>query len=83
MAVIRYIDINKCVKMKISTPVLLSSFVLAVALMVSYYQQNTVLDVIFLVIVCVYAVAMNWKFGMKCLAEAKELLLKFKNRKKQ
>ena len=83
MAVIRYIDVNRYVKMKISTPVLVSSFVLGIALMISYYQQNTVLDVIFLIIVCVYAVAMNWKFGLKCLAEAKELLLKFKNKKQQ
>lgn len=83
MAVIRYIDVNRYVKMKISTPVLVSSFVLGIALMISYYQQNTALDVIFLIIVCVYAVAMNWKFGLKCLAEAKELLLKFKNKKQQ
>lgn len=79
MAVIRYIDINKTVKMKISTPVLISSFILAVALMVSYYQQNTVLDVIFLIIVCVYSVVMNWKFGIKCLAEAKVIVNKLKN----
>lgn len=79
MAVIRYIDINKTVKMKISTPVLISSFVLGIALMISYYQQNTVLDIIFLVIVCVYSVAMNWKFGLKCLSEAKEIINKYKS----
>ena len=79
MAVIRYIDINKTVKMKISTPVLISSFVLGIALMISYYQQNTVLDIIFLVIVCVYSVAMNWKFGLKCLSEAKKIINKYKS----
>ena len=79
MAVIRYIDINKTVKMKISTPVLISSFVLAVVLMVSYYQRNSVLEVILLIIVCVYSVVLNWKFGLKCLAEGKEIINKLKS----
>lgn len=67
MALVRYIDVNKSVKMKISTSTLFSSLIIAIALAIVYYQKNQTLNVIMLVIVCIYALAMNWGLVLSVL----------------
>ncbi len=62
MAVIRYIDINKTIKMKIATPTLISSIIVACVLAITYYINVTILNVIMLIIVCVYSIWMNKEF---------------------
>lgn len=64
MAVIRYIDINKNVlSMKISKSALISSLLLACILAVTYYVNQTAINIIMLVVVIVYALVMNWGFA--------------------
>lgn len=67
MAIIRYIDINKTITMKIASPVLISSIILACALTVTYYLNITSLNIIMLVIIVIYAIWMNW--GLAVSAE--------------
>lgn len=64
MAVIRYIDINKIIKMKIAPSVLISSIVLACALTVTYYLNITWINIIMLIIIVIYAIGMNWKLAV-------------------
>lgn len=78
MAVIRYIDINRNIKMKISTPVLVSSVVLAVLLAFSYYYDNTIVNAIAVIVVVAYSIALNWKFGIHCMNALKKYVLKIK-----
>lgn len=60
MAVIRYVDINKKINMKIAAPELVSSIILACALAVTYHLNIAKLNIIMLFIICVYAIWMNW-----------------------
>lgn len=74
MAIVRYLDINKTVKMKISTPVLVSSLGIAIVLAVVYYQNNIVISSVMLLAVCIYSVILNWKFAYTALNMAKNSL---------
>lgn len=67
MAIIRYIDINKTIKMKIASPALISSIILACVLSVTYYLNITSLNIIMLIIIVIYAIWMNW--GLAVSAE--------------
>lgn len=67
MAIIRYTDINKTIKMKIDSPVLISSIILACVLTVTYYLNITSLNIIMLIILVIYAIWMNW--GLAVSAE--------------
>lgn len=64
MAVIRYMDINRTIKMKIAAPALLSSVMLAGALAVTYYMNVTAVNIGMLILVCIYSIWMNWKFAV-------------------
>ena len=64
MAIIRHIDVNRTIKMKIATPVLISSIILACALTVTYFLNISYVNFIMLLIVCAYSVLMNWKLGV-------------------
>lgn len=59
MSVIRYIDINRTIHMKIDKWVLAASALLAMVLCVTYYMNITWLNLIMLGIVIVYALFMN------------------------
>ena len=67
MAVIRYIDINKTIKMKIAAPALISSLILACALAVTYYLNVMPINIIMLAVVCAYAIWMNWGFAVSAV----------------
>lgn len=73
MAIIRYVDINKTICMKISTPVLISSIILACVLAVTYYINETMINIFMLVLICVYSFIMNKDF----LVSAVKLALNF------
>lgn len=59
MAVIRYLDINKTVRMRISTLALISSVILACVLSITYYINKPVLNIAMLIVVCLYSLVMN------------------------
>lgn len=80
MAVIRYVDINKNVlKMKISRNALISSLVLASVLAVTYYINQTVMNVIMLLVVCVYALVTNWGFAKSAVKVGMDYIKKIKH----
>jgi O-antigen/teichoic acid export membrane protein len=81
MAIIRYIDINKTVHMKISTSALASSFVLAVVLAVTYYLNIFAVNIIMLFLVCVYAVVMNKGFMMSAVNMGKNFIKSYTSKK--
>lgn len=62
MAVLRYIDVNRKVQMKIKRNVLLSSAIVAVLLMITYYRNDPLLNSMILLIVVFYSVIMNYGF---------------------
>ncbi|MCD8348899.1 MAG: oligosaccharide flippase family protein [Lachnospiraceae bacterium] len=79
MAVIRYIDINKNVlSMKISKGALISSLLLAGILTVTYYMNQTVINIIMLLVVCVYALVMNWEFAKSAVKMGMDYIKKIK-----
>lgn len=79
MAVIRYIDINKNVlKMKISKGALISSLLLACVLTVTYYMNQTIVNVVMLLVVCVYALVMNWGFAKSAVKMGMDYIKKIK-----
>ncbi|MCD8231329.1 MAG: oligosaccharide flippase family protein, partial [Clostridiales bacterium] len=80
MAVIRYIDINKNVlSMKISKGALVSSLLLACVLAVTYYMNQTIVNVVMLLAVCAYALVMNWEFAKSALRMGKDCLKKLRH----
>lgn len=64
MAIIRYIDVNKTIKMKIDSSVLISSIILACVLTVTYYLNIGSINIIMLAIIVIYAVWMNWRLAV-------------------
>ncbi len=79
MAVVRYIDINRTVKMRISAPVLISSIILGCVLALTYYLNIPIVNLIMLVIVCVYTFVLNknilgsiGKMGLKLVKSIKK-----------
>lgn len=62
MAVLRYIDVNRKVQMKIKQDVLFSSAILAVLLAITYYRNHLLLNVLMLFIVMSYSIFMNYGF---------------------
>lgn len=80
MAVIRYVDINKNVlKMKISRNALISSFILACVLAVTYYVNHTIVNIVMLLVVCVYALVMNWGFAKSVVKMGKDYIKKIRH----
>lgn len=62
MAVLRYIDVNRKVQMKITPNVLLSSVILASLLTITYYRNHLLLNVLMLFLVLSYSIFMNYRF---------------------
>lgn len=61
MAIYRYIDVQKYVKIKIDKKFLIIVFVMIPILLVSYYINNFYLNIVMLVVVCLYAALSNLK----------------------
>lgn len=80
MAIMRYIDVNKIVKMRIDGKVLFSSLIIAVLLTFTYYIRNTLLNVIMLAIVVLYAVIFDWAFVKSAFSMIKVYINKFKTK---
>jgi hypothetical protein len=59
MAVIRYIDINKTIKMRISHFTFVSSVAVGIVLAIFYYINSKIGNAVMLLIVVCYSVAMN------------------------
>lgn len=62
MAIVRYIDVNKIIKMKIKKRFLLATFVLSLILLITYYANEIVPNVIILFCICVYSYIVNRDF---------------------
>lgn len=73
MAIIRYIDINKAISMKISSPILISSIILGCMLAITYYINETLINILMLIFVCIYSFIMNRDLA----ASAVKLVLSF------
>lgn len=76
MAVVRYIDINKVIRLRIDAKILISSILLALLLAVTYYVNHFVLNIIMLVIICVYAIIVNKGFIRSAVDIGKKFLKK-------
>ncbi|MBU5681119.1 lipopolysaccharide biosynthesis protein [Blautia sp. MSJ-9] len=59
MAVVRYLDINKTMNIRIEKKTLLSSGIIAGIMLIGYYRKNKYVNVILLMIAVTYAVYMN------------------------
>ena len=59
MAVVRYFDINKILKMKIKRSVLISSIIVGSALAITYYINLPPINLGMLVVIVVYVIVMN------------------------
>lgn len=59
MAIVRYIDINRIIKMKIKTDVLISSIVIIIFLSFTYYLNYTLLNVVAFLLVLAYSIFVN------------------------
>lgn len=79
MAIVRYVDINKTIHMKIDAKILGSSFVLAVLLMITYYMNQPIINLIMLGGVCLYALCMNWSIIVSIFHMGTNFVKKFKN----
>ena len=62
MAIVRYIDINKSVKMRIKRGIIYSSVIISVVLLVSYYLNNAYINSIVLIAIIVYSYLVNKDF---------------------
>lgn len=76
MAVVRYFDINKILKMKIKGSVLISSIIVGIALAITYYINLPPINLGMLVVVVVYAIAMNLGIITSAVKMAHDFLLK-------
>jgi len=68
MFIIRYIDVNKTVHMRIRKPIIIGSILIGTMLMGTYYCENKMIQFIALCITAIYAVLTNvdmLKSGMK------------------
>lgn len=61
MAIYRYFDVQKYVKIKIDRKFLIIAFIMMPILLVSYYINNIFLNIIMLIVVCLYALLINLK----------------------
>ena len=62
MMLYRHIDLKKYVKIKIENKFIIETIIIFTFSIFLYYQRNIVLDIINLVIVCLYAFLLNRKF---------------------
>ena len=59
MFIVRYIDVNKTVHMRIKKPIAVGSVLLSVMLIGTYYCNNKVVQFVALCITAIYAVVTN------------------------
>ena len=59
MFVIRYVDVNKTVHMKIRKPIIIASILIGIMLIGTYYCSNKTIQFIALCITAIYAVLTN------------------------
>ena len=74
MFVIRYIDVNKSVKMKIKKTIILGSVIIGGMLIFSYYSRNSIIQIIALVITVIYAFTTNIDMLKSAINVVKEKL---------
>lgn len=74
MFVIRYIDVNKSVKMKIKKSIILGSVIIGGMLIFSYYSRDTIIQIIALVITVIYAFTTNIDMLKSAINVVKEKL---------
>lgn len=60
MAIIRYMDVNRVIKMRIERNVLLGSLFMAIGLLITYYVNIWWIHLIALVVIAIYAISQNW-----------------------
>lgn len=75
MFIIRYIDVNKTVHMRIRKPIIIGSILIGTMLIGTYYCENKMIQLIALCITAIYAVLTNvdmLKSGMKLVKIALE-----------
>ena len=68
MFIIRYIDVNKTVHMRIRKPIIIGSILIGTMLIGTYYCENKMIQLIALCVTAIYAVLTNvdmLKSGMK------------------
>ena len=61
MAIYRYVDVQKYVKIKIDKKFLIVAFIMMPILLISYYINNLYLNIVMVLIVCLYALITNLK----------------------
>ena len=75
MLLYRHFDLKKHVNITFEKGLLLKSILIFTFAIVIYYQRNLILDIISLVVVCIYSFVMNKEFLNSCF---KTILSKFK-----
>lgn len=75
MLLYRHFDLKKHVNITFEKGLLLKSILIFTFTIVIYYQRNLILDIISLVVVCIYSFVMNKEFLNSCF---KTILSKFK-----
>lgn len=61
MAIYRYVDVQKYIKIKIDKKFLIVAFIMMPILLISYYINNLYLNIVMVLIVCLYALITNLK----------------------
>lgn len=61
MAIYRYADVQKFVKIRVDKKFIIMSFIMMPILLISYYINNIYLNIFMLIIVCLYALLTNLK----------------------
>ena len=74
MFIIRYIDVNRTVHMKIQKNIAIPTIVVAILSVVSYYSGLKIVQVIVLGIVIVYSVMMNMDYVKMFTEKVKKIL---------
>lgn len=72
MAILRYFDINKYVNMKIDKKVLFSTFIIGSVLIITYYSNIMIVNIIIALLVTLYAFLINLEFlkgGLKAFKQ--------------
>ena len=59
MAIYRYIDIKKIIKIQITRETIIGTFVMFALSFVAYYSKNIPLGIITFIIICIYTIYIN------------------------
>ena len=72
LSIYRYIDVQKYVNIKIASKSIISNSLIFFIVTILYYKNNLILNVISLIIACIYAITVN----KELLIDAKNIILK-------